>query len=72
MTCPMNTYLDFLSKDYHNSSRVQFVPGGNSFTNPIQERDIIPLEERDYYVEEELVQIKKPNEGTTLTLEELY
>lgn len=48
----MHDYLDFRAVKYADDC-VRLVKGGNWFRNVLQEDDIIPLEERYYYVEEE-------------------
>lgn len=47
----MHPYLDFVGWGYESIKdvNIKMVPHGNNFSNPIEESDIIPLEERYYY-----------------------
>ena len=48
----MHDYLDFRAYKYKKDC-VELVPGGNWFRNSLKEDDILPLEERYYYVLDE-------------------
>lgn len=50
----MHDFLDFRATKYEPDC-VQIVKGGNWFRNILKEDDIIPLEERYYYVEDKIV-----------------
>ncbi len=50
----MHNYLNYLASNRKDTYSVQFVPGGNNYSMWMEESDIIPLEERYYYVDETL------------------